>query len=136
MDNLILLEKNLNDFLQTLEKEIKLYCCIDKIYYNTTSDLQSPKKINEIIKNIIIGIEDEETEIDSTVIIFKSGEKFNNLIKIIDYLNSIEIKKDKTKIKKIIGSFEKYFMINQEKYFKTRFVFNIKKLTDLKKILK
>jgi len=134
MDNLKLLQTNLNDFLKTLQKEIKLYCCFDKIYYNINSNLNSNKKINTIIRDIIFNFEeDEDKEID-TIISYKSGKKFENILKIINYLESNEIKKDKIKIKKIIKKFNKYFTIKDTKYFKTNYDFNVNKLSDLEVI--
>ena len=104
MDNFLLLKSNLIDYFETLEKELKLSICIDKIYYDCDycKDILQDK-----ITNILNGYDDDELENNSTIVINKSGEKFDNIHKIIRYLENLEKLKDKGKINKLIKIFHK-----------------------------
>ena len=105
MDNFLLLKSNLIDYFETLEKELKLSICIDKIYYD---DCDYYKDIlQDKIESILRGYADDELEYNSTIVINKSGEKYNNVQKIIRYLENLDKLKDKGKINKLIKIFHK-----------------------------
>lgn len=125
MDNKKLLTSNIINFLETLQNELKLSICIDKIYYDCDYDFET---LDHKIDNILKGYDDDELENNSTIVINKSGEKLQNIYKIIRYLEGLEKLKNKTQINKIIKRFEKvseYCFLN-----------SVKKVTDFKLIIK
>ena len=125
MDNKKLLTSNIINFLETLQNELKLSICIDKIYYNCD---YCSNILDDKINNILNGYNDDELEENSTIVINKSGEKLDNVHKIIRYLKNLDNLKNKTQINKIIKRFEKvseYCFLN-----------SVKKVTDFKLIIK
>ena len=104
MNNFLLLKSNLIDYFETLEKELKLSICIDKIYYDCD---YCQNVLQDKIENILNGYDDDELENNSTIVINKSGEKFDNIHKIIRYLENLDKLKDKGKINKLIKIFRK-----------------------------
>ena len=63
--------------------------------------------LQDKIENILSGYDDDELENNSTIVINKSGEKYNNVQKIIRYIEGLEKLRDKGKIKKLIKIFNK-----------------------------
>jgi len=133
MDIQKLFKNTLIDFLETLKKELKLSICIDKIYWDMNFDSE---ELSEKIYNLIKNNYDDEVEENSTIIINKSGEKFQDVEKIIRFIRGEQNIKNMGKINKAIKKFEKIFTIKQNEYYKFSLCVKIEKIKDLQDAIK
>lgn len=133
MDIQKLFKNTLIDFLETLKKELKLSICIDKIYWDMNFNSE---QLSEKIYNLIKNNYDDEVEENSTIIINKSGEKFQDVEKIIRFIRGEQNIKNMGKINKAIKKFEKMFIIKQNEYYKFSFCVKIEKIKDLQDAIK
>jgi len=129
MDIQKLFKNILIDFLETLDKELRLSICIDKIYFNTNF---KPELLSEKIYNLIKNNYDDEIDENSTMVVNKSSEKFLNVERIIRFIRSEENIKNKGKINKAIKKFENMFLIKYDYFNRPSFNFKLEKISDLR----
>lgn len=132
MDIQKLFKNTLIDFLETLDKELRLSICIDKIYFNTNF---KPELLSEKIYNLIKNNYDDEIDENSTMVINKSGEKFLDAERIIRFIKDEPNIKNKCKIKKAIKKFENMFFIKYDYFNRPRFNFKFEKISDLRNVI-
>jgi len=133
MDITKLLKKTLINFLETLDKEVRLSICIDKIYYDQVVNEDGfSRKIYNIINDTY---EDDELEENSTIVINKSGGNFSNIQRVFRFVEDCEKIKDKGKVNKAIKKFRNIFVVNHDNYGARSYSSKIKKISDIKVII-
>ena len=128
MDVTKLFKKTLIDFLETLDKELRLSICIDKIYYDKVFNQD---QLQTKIFNIVRGYDDDELEECSTIVVNKSGEKFKDVQRVIRFIESQDKLADRGKINKAINKFTKSFTLSYDDYHHSMLTVNLKKMSDL-----
>lgn len=132
MDIQKLFKNTLIDFLETLDKELRLSICIGKIYY---SEAFNSKLLSDKIYNLLKNNYEDEIDENSTMVVNKSSEKFLNVERIIRFIRSEENIKNKGKINKVIKKFENMFFIKYDYFNRPRFNFKFEKISDLKNVI-